>query len=771
MSVMTMVITFTSGILVKCPKGVLRRSSVKRPVHSRSREPRSRTPSARAAAPSGARQRPRNSRMAEGELFAQSESSRLSFQEGLHSLDGASGANLPAQVTEGVQETEDTDSESESEHWSVPKVPLILKPNLPLSNGPDTLSRDSSKNSRQATRNSSKNSVELQKTVDGLSAFRTALEANQKHSLRLLDAELDKLRRRTNLAFASQTSYTAPERPSMTFREKLMLPGALGRNPSEKEDWSAVEGAALAVIQGNIPGAGGRVLHASVAPPPVQRKRRMSWIHKQSTTYMDKVDTLKPEPGGVRKIMSKDEKDKAKKDAAEFHQSGMLSQLNSELAKDNIITKAAEELEMGKESVLKTEGWLVRLASHPSFERITLAVILLNAVWIGVDIEFNHADMLFQAAPIFIIMENFFCGFFSFELIVRFGIYRKTWYAIKDVWFMADFCLVALMIMETWIMPLIQALTGAGGGISNGASVLRVARVMRVLRTARMARLVRLMPELMILIKGMMVAFRSVFFTLILLLLFTYVFSVAFVQFSRDTVLARDFFGSMGSAVSTLILKCILTDQESLILAVTQESWMMGVLLLVFILFGSLTVMNMLLGVLVEAIKTVSTIEREQLEVDFAKKVLWDMINKGEADTDGDNLISEEEYMAVLQKPQAMTALTSLGVDVEAALDYGKLLFEDGEKLTFGDFMRGILTLRGSNQTTVKDIVDLRKFTGDEFSQLHEVLSNINQCLAQVPGPAHLPLGAPLAVPLSRCSFASSRTSQPTSARSAGGNR
>ena len=52
-------------------------------------------------------------------------------------------------------------------------------------------------------------------------------------------------------------------------------------------------------------------------------------------------------------------------------------------------------------------------------------------------------------------------------------------------------------------MPLIQALTGAGAGISNGASVLRVARVMRVLRTARMARLVRLMPELMILIKGL----------------------------------------------------------------------------------------------------------------------------------------------------------------------------------------------------------------------------------------------------------------------------
>ena len=35
--------------------------------------------------------------------------------------------------------------------------------------------------------------------------------------------------------------------------------------------------------------------------------------------------------------------------------------------------------------------------------------------------------------------------------------------------------------------------------------------------------------------------------------------------------------------------------------------------------------------------------------------------------------------------------------------DYGHLLFEDGEPLTFAEFMEGMMTLRGSNQTTVKD--------------------------------------------------------------------
>ena len=46
-----------------------------------------------------------------------------------------------------------------------------------------------------------------------------------------------------------------------------------------------------------------------------------------------------------------------------------------------------------------------------------------------------------------------------------------------------------------------------------------------VLRTARIIRVARYMPELMILIKGLLVAARSVFFTLVLLLLVTYIFS------------------------------------------------------------------------------------------------------------------------------------------------------------------------------------------------------------------------------------------------------
>lgn len=47
----------------------------------------------------------------------------------------------------------------------------------------------------------------------------------------------------------------------------------------------------------------------------------------------------------------------------------------------------------------------------------------------------------------------------------------------------------------------------------------------------------------------------------VLLLLITYVFSVAFMTFSRGTPLEKGAFQSMGSAVMALIMKGILPDQ------------------------------------------------------------------------------------------------------------------------------------------------------------------------------------------------------------------
>merc|ERR1719331_2215743 len=91
-------------------------------------------------------------------------------------------------------------------------------------------------------------------------------------------------------------------------------------------------------------------------------------------------------------------------------------------------------------------------------------------------------------------------------------------------------------------MSVVVLCTGSNGSAGLGnASLLRVARLLRLTRMARMARLLRAMPELLILIKGMVAAMRSVFFTLILLCLMTYCFGIMFTQLMAETELGNPY--------------------------------------------------------------------------------------------------------------------------------------------------------------------------------------------------------------------------------------
>merc|ERR1719482_2639658 len=103
-------------------------------------------------------------------------------------------------------------------------------------------------------------------------------------------------------------------------------------------------------------------------------------------------------------------------------------------------------------------------------------------------------------------------------------------------------------------MTIVMLATGAGGsgGMGGNASIMRLARLLRLSRMMRMARLLRAMPELMILIKGMVAAMRSVFFTLFLLAIMTYVFGILFKQLMDGTLMGDSHFPTDPLAMHTL---------------------------------------------------------------------------------------------------------------------------------------------------------------------------------------------------------------------------
>eukprot|EP00927_Polykrikos_kofoidii_P018918 TRINITY_DN18808_c0_g1_i1.p1 TRINITY_DN18808_c0_g1~~TRINITY_DN18808_c0_g1_i1.p1 ORF type:complete len:820 (-),score=187.76 TRINITY_DN18808_c0_g1_i1:40-2499(-) len=362
-------------------------------------------------------------------------------------------------------------------------------------------------------------------------------------------------------------------------------------------------------------------------------------------------------------------------------------------------------------------GVAQRIARSNWFDQLTIFVIAINAGWIAVDTELNDAAVLTQADQVFIVVENFFCLYFFLEWSVRFCAFRRKRDGFTDQCFCFDSTLVFFMVMETWVTPAIFTFAGDSSGQGLGdASILRLVRLLRLTRMARMARLLRAMPELMILVKAIFVAFRSVFFTICLLMIIVYVFAIAFVQLTEESSVGDEYFDGVFAAMGSLLLAGNLPDHEKFVRDVTTGNPLWGIILMFFIFLAPLTLMGMLAGVLVEVVSVVSAVEKEAMVVNYVTEQLHKMLK--EIDLDHNDSIEREEFQRLVVRPDAARMMASVGVDVIGLAEFCDFLFADADEISFASFIELVLQLRGTNQATVKDVVDMRKFMRQELSDL-----------------------------------------------------
>jgi len=395
-----------------------------------------------------------------------------------------------------------------------------------------------------------------------------------------------------------------------------------------------------------------------------------------------------------------------------------------------VFADAASMKERVRQAILKPEyhvtnyykqtGVWQKIARSTIFDNGTLVVIFLNAIWIAVDSDLNKAPVIFQADFIFQLVDYSFFVYFAFEWTVRFMAFARKRDCLRDTWFVFDSCLMALMIFDGWIMQVVIIMTGSTQSGMGAFPIIRILRLLRLTRMMRMARLLRAAPELMILIKGIAGATRSVGFTLLLLSGIIYIFAIAFRTLTDGSELGQRHFPTVPRAVSTLLLDGTLPDLAGIVYDVAAEHLLYGVLLVIFILLASLTVMNMLVGVLVEVVCTVSSVEKEQMEATFLKGHMLHLLRG--LDEDGDVRISRDEFGKLLEKPKAIKALQEVGVDVVGLAELSDFIYKDRNELSFPDFMETVLQLRGTNTATVKSIVDMRMFMTKELARVEDTL-------------------------------------------------
>jgi len=316
---------------------------------------------------------------------------------------------------------------------------------------------------------------------------------------------------------------------------------------------------------------------------------------------------------------------------------------------------------------------------------------------------------------------------------------------LGDFWIKFDSLLVLMMIAETWILPFL--------GDSSPLGNLAVLRLLRLLRITRMARLMRSVPELMTIVKGMFAATRSVIVTLALLVLVTYVFAIVFTgQFHEyqvcgmkyggmfrsahaefcegiiengteeegESVYIYAFFGTMEKTMMTLFVHgTLLDDLSEVVHTLLAVSTPMLLVFIGFILISSFTMLNMLIGILVEVVQAEAECEKNKAKMGTVQE-LMDGVFKG-MDQDGSGKISLEEFKDMSINPKVVACLKKLDIAPKHLKAYQDILFPSGdEHICFKDFMQHLFRLRPGTAASVLDIEHFRKDLSEQMDKISE---------------------------------------------------
>lgn len=384
----------------------------------------------------------------------------------------------------------------------------------------------------------------------------------------------------------------------------------------------------------------------------------------------------------------------------------------------------------------KETGICQMLATNYLFENLTLLVITFNALWMAFDTNNNlsNYDPNLPTDTVFQAMDNFFCSYFVFELLIRFGAFKRKRNCVRDYWFIFDSVLVVHMVWDVWVYNILQVLVGNFSSVGSWASI---ARLLRLLRLMRLARMLRAFPELMILIKGMIAASYTTTFCIALLVLIMYVFAIVLKSVANDylnTVSGNYYFPDVGTAMVYITVTGLFFDSLTQTLNTISEPGVTvnpdgstqangtpfaGFVMMLFMLIGAYTMLNLLLGVLFEVANGVAEMEKEEMTVSFVMSKMGKLVEQ--IDINNDGLISQSEFMQIMIKPEACRLLQEVGVDPVGLLDFADFIFDEGDsrehdpedegkRLSLEEFTEVLLQFRGSNMATIKDMVDLRKF-------------------------------------------------------------
>lgn len=223
---------------------------------------------------------------------------------------------------------------------------------------------------------------------------------------------------------------------------------------------------------------------------------------------------------------------------------------------------------------------LTKFIENKWTQRFILFVIIFNSIILGM---MTSTNLMNEYENLLYLLCDICVWLFTIELGIKLYAYKKEFF--KDGWNIFDFIIVAI----SWIPT---------GGVFSSF------RVFRILRTLRALRLITQLEKLRVIVQAIIDSIPNVSWACVLLLLIFYIFAIM-----GTTLFAQDFpveFGTLGKSLFTMFQLTTLEAWPDIARNVIDKFPFAWIYFVSFIVISSFIVMNVIVGVVVNAIGDIS---------------------------------------------------------------------------------------------------------------------------------------------------------------------
>jgi voltage-gated sodium channel len=226
------------------------------------------------------------------------------------------------------------------------------------------------------------------------------------------------------------------------------------------------------------------------------------------------------------------------------------------------------------------------LLAHPRFERFIVALIVINAVALGLETSSTARAAI---GPVLTFLDTAILTVFVIEVTARIIVHRGAFF--RDPWSLFDLFVVAISVLPT----------------TDSLTVLRALRILRVLR------LITTVPALRKVVGGLITALPGMGSIGLLLGLIFYVFAVIGTKLYGEA--APEQFGTLGATAYTLFQAMTFDDWSNGIVKPLMEKGFASAwfFLISFMVISAFMALNLFIGVVVTALDAVTDEDQPKL--------------------------------------------------------------------------------------------------------------------------------------------------------------